>query len=57
MNQSAESNDYIMSLSKNIKNTQEHSRTMKNTIAFRENISNLYNAQRREENVKWIGEL
>ncbi|KAL4582788.1 hypothetical protein LXL04_007347 [Taraxacum kok-saghyz] len=57
-NQSAESNDSIISLSKNfksiqeqIKNTQEHSRTMKNTqeqikntIAFRENISNLYNA-------------
>ncbi|KAL4590132.1 hypothetical protein LXL04_003052 [Taraxacum kok-saghyz] len=55
---SAESNDSIISLSKNfkniqeqIKNTQEHSRTMKNTqeqikntIAFRENISNLYNA-------------
>ncbi|KAL4583489.1 hypothetical protein LXL04_008062 [Taraxacum kok-saghyz] len=32
---------------KNMKNTQEHeehSRTLKNTIAFRENISNLYNA-------------
>ncbi|KAL4562492.1 hypothetical protein LXL04_034698 [Taraxacum kok-saghyz] len=57
-NQSAESNDSLISLSKNfkniqeqIKNTQEHSRTMKNTqeqikntIAFRENISNLYNA-------------
>ncbi|KAL4582878.1 hypothetical protein LXL04_007439 [Taraxacum kok-saghyz] len=53
-NQSAESNDSLISLSKNfkniqeqIKNTQEHSRTMKNTqehmkntIAFRENISN-----------------
>ncbi|KAL4582347.1 hypothetical protein LXL04_006894 [Taraxacum kok-saghyz] len=53
-NQSAESNDSIMSLSKNtqeqmkntqeqMKNTQEHSRTlknMKNTLAFRENISN-----------------
>ncbi|KAL4560878.1 hypothetical protein LXL04_033034 [Taraxacum kok-saghyz] len=32
-----------------IKNTQEHSRTLKNTIAFRENISNLYNALGREE--------
>ena len=66
MNQSAESNDSIISLSKNtqeqvkntqeqIKNTQEHeehSRTlknMKNTIAFRENISNLYNALKEEK--------
>ena len=57
MNQSAESNEYIMSLSKNIKNTQEHSRTMKNmknTIAFRENISNLYNALKEEKGmVNW----
>ena len=43
MNQSAESNDSITSLRKN---TQEH---IKNTIAFRENISNLYNALGREE--------
>ncbi|KAL4582059.1 hypothetical protein LXL04_006597 [Taraxacum kok-saghyz] len=41
--------------SRTLKNTQEHSRTMKNTqeqikntIAFRENISNLYNALGRE---------
>ena len=36
-----------------MKNTQEHSRTlknMKNTIAFRENISNLYNALKEEVN-------
>ncbi|KAL4584017.1 hypothetical protein LXL04_008606 [Taraxacum kok-saghyz] len=42
--------------SRTLKNTQEHSRTMKNTqehikntIAFRENISNLYNALSRRE--------
>jgi len=58
MNQSAESNDSIISLKQEY---QEHSRTsrtsrtlkniknMKNTIAFRENISNLYNALGREE--------
>ena len=52
MNQSAESNDSIISLKQEY---QEHSRTsrtlknMKNTIAFRENISNLYNALGREQ--------
>ena len=55
MNQIAESNDSIISLKQEY---QEHSRTsrtsrtlknMKNTIAFRENISNLYNALGREE--------
>ena len=52
MNQSAESNDYIISLKQEC---QEHIKNMKNTIAFRENVSNLYNAQRREENelVNW----
>jgi len=49
MNQSAESNDYIISLK------QEYQEQIKNTIAFRDLLSNLYNAQRREENelVNW----
>ena len=58
MNQSAESNDSIISLKQEY---QEHSRTsrtlkniknmknIKNTIEFRENISNLCNALGREE--------
>ena len=48
MNQSAESNDYIISLK------QEYQEQNKNTIAFRDLLSNLYNAQRREcEMVNW----
>ncbi|KAL4556313.1 hypothetical protein LXL04_038960 [Taraxacum kok-saghyz] len=41
---SAESNDYIISLK------QEYQEQIKNTIAFRDLLSNLYNAHKREEN-------
>ncbi|KAL4592353.1 hypothetical protein LXL04_005345 [Taraxacum kok-saghyz] len=41
--------NFKQELQEHSRTNQEHSRTLKNTIAFRENISNLYNALGREE--------